>query len=1112
MAAFTTLQQSSLVQLYVGILGTTPTTAALNTYATIFASTSGTDAQKYDAVAAAMVASTAGQTKYPVFATAGQIADTMLGHLGLPGTAVGADGTSLKALAEGILSYPGVTVASFARALLNALNTNTFSGTDALSVAAAAAKTAYGVSSTGVAGTTLKTAVDIALGVTPAVVDPVTRSFTTAADDLVGGAGNDTFTGSMLASSSPVANGDKITGAAGTDTADLKLIDPAGATLTLETSGVENINLSLFSAATVSGALWDSAVQKVVSSGLAGKALTVNNLSKAINFEVTDPSLGAIAGAAVPRNLSASFIDLSGASDSVSVTVNNTSASAITLDSNAGVIETLNVTFNQASTGASITLNGTGISGTTALTLNTGAADATVTVGNASSPVSTSGNVKSFTMVGTGSANSVNLVSTGTGMESIVLTSGNDTLAVAMRGAATGTSTIDAGAGNDTLTFSSTSSGTAVVTLGAGNDALTIGLAGAHSVSGGDGNDTISITLGRNHTVDGGDGNDRITINGSGSGNVVVTGGTGADTISIAVAGQHSILGGADADTIVGGSFVGTDDTIDGGAGADRISFTLAQSTNAMKLTDIEHLDVTFANGGIRRLDMTSVTGASTIELDGSGAAAYITNASGSLTLLATDGKYTGTNTLNFKDGANGIVTLSYSGASSSTVSLDEVQQVTISPRDGTSNVTSSLTVNLDETDTTTVVVNGASGLNQITLGNFTATQSLTVNGNGSGTLTVTANASARSLTSVNVTGSSADITINGLTGASGLATLTANAAVAGSSITIADVGGDNAFTGPSMSLSVASGASISIGRFDVDSVVESTLTITASGSGNSINFGTNGTADTAIGDEFYSTVSISGDVNFLMGTAVASKVMTSAGTAVRITGGSGNDRLYGTLSADTLTGGAGNDTMIGGSGADLFVMGAGADSIIGGSANDVYKFDMTITNHGQDKIEGFASTETINITGAGTNVIGFSAISSYAGGSAATSFFYSAGQMNLIHISGKQAVLNSSVDFYSANGFGALFSGSSIAGSANTSGIFSSSVVSLGNVDSGYGVGLRGVSSMSAVISVEVSGGSTFVVMLDTAQTGTQTLTTANIVGVIELTGFTGMATSFFG
>jgi hypothetical protein len=157
MAAFTTLQQSTLVQLYVGILGTTPTTAALNTYATIFASTSGSDAAKYDAVAAAMVASTAGQTKYPVFATAGQIADTMLGHLGLSGSAVGADGTTLKALAEGILAYPGVTVASFGRALLNALNTNTFTGTDQLSVAAAAAKTAYGINTTTAAPRTCST-------------------------------------------------------------------------------------------------------------------------------------------------------------------------------------------------------------------------------------------------------------------------------------------------------------------------------------------------------------------------------------------------------------------------------------------------------------------------------------------------------------------------------------------------------------------------------------------------------------------------------------------------------------------------------------------------------------------------------------------------------------------------------------------------------------------------------------------------------------------------------------------------------------------------------------------------------------------------------------------
>jgi Ca2+-binding RTX toxin-like protein len=380
----------------------------------------------------------------------------------------------------------------------------------------------------------------------------------------------------------------------------------------------------------------------------------------------------------------------------------------------------------------------------------------------------------------------------------------------------------------------------------------------------------------------------------------------------------------------------------------------------------------------------------------------------------------------------------------------------------------------------------------------------------------VTLGASARSLTSVNVTGSSADITIGGLTGASGLATLTANAAVAGSNITISNIEGDNAFTGPSLSLTVASGASISIGQFNVDSVVESTLSITATGSGNSINFGTNGTSDTAIGDEFYSTVSISGDVNFLMGTANASKVMSSAGTAVRITGGSGNDRLYGTFGADTLTGGAGNDTMIGGSGADLFVMGAGADSILGGSGNDVYKFDMTITNHGQDKIEAFTSSEKLNVTGASTNVIGVSAVTSFAasdGSQTIDSRFFTAGSISIQHYSGQAGKLSSSVDFYSANGFGLLFSGATApyAASGTTTALFSSAVVSLGQVDSGFGVGLRGASAASAIISVEVSGGSTFLVMLSSAQTGQQTLTTANIVGVVELTGFTGMATGIF-
>jgi hypothetical protein len=330
MAAFTTLQQSTLVQLYVGILGTTPTTAALNTYATIFASTSGSDAAKYDAVAAAMVASTAGQTKYPVFATAGQIADTMLGHLGLSGSAVGADGTTLKALAEGILAYPGVTVASFGRALLNALNTNTFTGTDQLSVAAAAAKTAYGVNTTtGEAGATLKTAVDIALGVTPAVVDPVSKSFTTSADALEGGQGNDTFSGTLTASASQVASGDKVTGGQGTDTVSIQAIANPGSDLALELSGVEKVSFNSFVAMTASGALWDTSVQEVSVSGLNAADLTLVNMMKPVN-------LVASGAAANTKNVTANFIDLTGASDSVAVTLNALSGSTVTLNGTVG--------------------------------------------------------------------------------------------------------------------------------------------------------------------------------------------------------------------------------------------------------------------------------------------------------------------------------------------------------------------------------------------------------------------------------------------------------------------------------------------------------------------------------------------------------------------------------------------------------------------------------------------------------------------------------------------------------------------------------------------------------------------------------------------------------
>jgi len=1054
-------------------------------------------------VAAAMVASTAGQTKYPVFATAGQIADTMLGHLGLSGSAVGADGTTLKALAEGILAYPGVTVASFGRALLNALNTNTFTGKDQLSVAAAAAKTAYGVdTTTGAAGATLKTAVDIALGVTPAVVDPVTRSFTTAADDLVGGAGNDTFSGSVLASSSPVASGDKANGGAGTDLLDIKLISDGGAAVSLELLNIETVSLNQFSATTISGALWDSAVSKIVSTGLAGTDLTVTNLSKAVNFELSNPNLGANP---TDKNLTASFIDLTGGSDSVSVVVNNTSGTDITFNvsTNAGVLEDLGVTFNQSSTNAPITLAGSAISGTTALTITSGSADVRVT---------SSVNVKSVSLVGTGSANSVTLSGTGTGAQTIVLTSGNDTLSSTQ----IGNTTITAGAGQDSINLTTSGSGQAVVSLGDGNDSLTAALLGAHSVDGGAGNDSITIQVGRNHTIAGGDGNDSITVNGSGSGNLVIAGNAGDDTVTVSISGQHSVDGGEGADSIIGGTSIGGDDTLIGGLGSDYASFTLGASTVKPTIDGIETLDVQFNASGIRRLDLGNASGVTTVESDGSAGVVYVVNASGALTLKQVDGPLTAvtTHNFNFKDGAAGNLTLSYSGAASSTINLDEVATVTVAPRDKlVTNSATALTVGLDGDDTKTVIVTGASGQNTINFNSNTAVESLTIVGNGSGTLAVNAGASANSLATLSITAYSADVTLGSLTGASGLMTISVNAATAGATVTLDNIQSDNLLVGPAMTLTIGSGATINVGRFDIDSAVEGSLAISATGSGNTINFGTNGTADTAFGNEFFSTVTVAGDVNFRMGTASLTSsgmVMQSAGV-VSITTGSGADRLIGTPGADTLSGGAGNDTLFGGSGGDILIGGIGSDSILGGANGDEFRFVAgslgSGSSRGNDIIANFSTADTIHITGAST-LLDVSGITVLGGGATSTSTLYTAGSVQIIRYDGGASADISTLDFYSANGFAALFSGATASGfGTGASKLFSvftgGASVTLDGA-SGFGRGFGGVSAASVIVALEGSD-ATALVFISTTGSGTHTLTTANISNVVFLSGFTG-------
>jgi hypothetical protein len=72
------------------------------------------------------------------------------------------------------------------------------------------------------------------------------------------------------------------------------------------------------------------------------------------------------------------------------------------------------------------------------------------------------------------------------------------------------------------------------------------------------------------------------------------------------------------------------------------------------------------------------------------------------------------------------------------------------------------------------------------------------------------------------------------------------------------------------------------------------------------------------------------------------------------LSGGLGDDRMFGDAGNDTLQGGAGNDSLFGGDGNDLLIGGAGADSLSGGLGTDVVQF---ANGWGSDTAQGGENT-----------------------------------------------------------------------------------------------------------------------------------------------------------
>ena len=107
-------------------------------------------------------------------------------------------------------------------------------------------------------------------------------------------------------------------------------------------------------------------------------------------------------------------------------------------------------------------------------------------------------------------------------------------------------------------------------------------------------------------------------------------------------------------------------------------------------------------------------------------------------------------------------------------------------------------------------------------------------------------------------------------------------------------------------------------------------------------------------------------------GLAVDMTAYASGGTDV-VTGGSGNDFLWGEAGTDTVTGNAGNDVLVGGTGADVLTGGAGIDAIYansgGGGDGALDRVVYGATGWGTDFVFDFeAGTDKLDMSALGTS------------------------------------------------------------------------------------------------------------------------------------------------
>jgi len=903
--------------------------------------------------------------------------------------------TASLTTAEQIIGYSGTAAGVLAKAYITSVNSAATLATAIVPATLTSTVTSVVAAGNYVAGSTF--------------------TLTTGVNTFTGGAGADSYDGSLSSGAQTWQASDALVGGAGTDTITATLISSV---TPVTMTGIEIVNVTVTTGSTLN--LTNATGVTNVNSVNSTAQTTFSGITTAVTPSISDSASDhVLTYTGVTGSSDAETVNITGATGGLSVAgiellTLNTATSASTLTNITGsTATTLTATGDQALT---ITA-----------ALPTTVTNVTAAAKTAGALTVTLGVVDAATLVGGAGADSFT-ISSATGLVNASGGAGNDTIVAATN--LTITDTITGGDGTDTLSAPFASVSTAGYTTpttrtitGIETLVVTTDVAGALTAVGVDtGITTVTMANATNTAA-------AVTFNaGSSTLNIGLSSavtGTAATTAAV-IATSLAVVGATtDADNITvrnNNSTAGTANAFAGIAITATATETLTINTGSYTTA------VAQTSGTVSVTGSTGFQSAETLVITGANVytpgvvTADIINASA---MTATTGTiYDGTagttaQTLTGSAGNDVLVAsttsnVSISGGTGNDTITGGAGNDTLLGGDGIDVIVSgagndsvdagagndSMTTTLNAADTLV----GGDGTDTLTL-DIIATAANAVGVSGwetiaviAGTQTMAAFPSTNAITRVNVPTGTTSITN------AGAAVVTLGSAAATTQVDFALATG----SGTSDALTFRPGNTLTQTAVNLNDIETLTITNDASTTGagvatittlsatslKTLNIAglagtviTNaitGTALTAVNDTHTGagavTLNISNAtaaVTYTGGTATGATTLTmgagnnivTAGTATTIgnftvTGGSGNDSMTGGFGADSFSGGAGTDTLIGGEGADTLHGGAGNDSLSGGAGVDQFESDS-----GADTIDGGAGTDVLTITGSFPNI-----------------------------------------------------------------------------------------------------------------------------------------------